>query len=283
MKPFARWIPPDYHPRVTGTISVPFDGSKKLLLKVNPTSYLGKVLFFRGVEGYEWHSVKIFLEMARQSRNFLDVGANIGYYSCIAAIVNPDLRVVSFEPLPSAYKYLQDNIALNGCENIEPILLALSDKVETRSFFVSHDPTFAELDDHLTTTGGFNEELSSRTNMTRELNVETDRADQYWERRYGSEERIDLIKLDTEASEHLVLEGACGILADHQPIIFCEVLPDQIGEQIETILRRNNYRMFSIRKEGLFPVNSLEDAVIEHKEYIFAHSSQVDRVERFMA
>lgn len=44
---------------------------------------------------------------------FLDVGANIGFYSLIAARLR-DTRVVAFEPLPVAFERLQFNIQANG-------------------------------------------------------------------------------------------------------------------------------------------------------------------------
>lgn len=44
----------------------------------------------------------------------VDIGANVGYYSCLfASLVGPHGRVVAFEPLPAAHDQLMRNLALN--------------------------------------------------------------------------------------------------------------------------------------------------------------------------
>ena len=174
MRPFARFLPIDWHPRVTGELDVVVDEDKRFRLACNPTSFLAKVLFFQGVQGYEYHSVRVFLEAARQSSVFLDVGANIGYYTLLASVQNPDVRVFSFEPLPAAYHYLERNIRLNCLEHVTLSRLALADKPGLEQFFVSKDPSFPDVEHHLTSTGGFNEALSSRSTLVESFEVETD-------------------------------------------------------------------------------------------------------------
>lgn len=282
LRPFASWIHPDLHPRITGIVKVALESGNSLLLKVNPTSYLGKVLFFRGIEAYEWHAVKIFIDVAKQSKYFLDIGANIGYYSCLGALHNPRLRVFSFEPFWSPYKFLLENIILNNLSTITPVQKALSNCIEKKQFFVSQDPSFTQLDDHLTTTGGFNQVLSSRTSLTQNFEVETDTIDRYWSASDCRHEVVDLIKIDTEASEHLVLAGGANVLGNHQPVIFCEVLPGQVGAEIERLVKAYGYLIFSVREEGLVPAPSLRNAMMEYKEYLFVHPNRISVVEKYL-
>ena len=283
LKPIAPFLNPDLHPRVNGTIRVKMQKPKSLRLRVNPTSYLGKVLFFRGIEGYEWPSIRVFIEVAKQSTNFFDVGANIGYYSCLAALHNPSLNIYSFEPLAGAKKYLCENIELNGFSNIQVIPKALSNQQGSTSFYVAHDSTFAHLQDHLTTTGGFNQSLSSRTPLTQEFQVETETADQIWEDCVGSGEQLDLMKLDTEASEHLVLEGAAVILERDKPLIFCEVLPDMVGEEIERIIQSHNYLMYSVSEAGLKLTDSIVDQRTSSNDYVFVHPQRLNQIRAYLA
>ena len=58
----------------------------------------------------------------------INVGANIGYYSCLALKQNK--KVVVFEPIDANLRYLLRNIKANGWEsNAEVFSLALSDQV----------------------------------------------------------------------------------------------------------------------------------------------------------
>lgn len=59
---------------------------------------------------------------------FVDVGANIGYYSLLAARATGSTgRVFSIEASPSIYNRLQRNINLNGCTNVSATNAAASD------------------------------------------------------------------------------------------------------------------------------------------------------------
>lgn len=60
---------------------------------------------------------------------FADAGANIGYYSLLAArLVGPRGGVVAFEPVPETARRLRENVALNGFGNVTVHELALSDR-----------------------------------------------------------------------------------------------------------------------------------------------------------
>ncbi|MBP9070593.1 MAG: FkbM family methyltransferase, partial [Bacteroidia bacterium] len=69
---------------------------------------------------------------------------------------------------------------------------------------------------------------------------------------------IDLIKLDTEGTENLVLEGATNVLSKQRPIIMCEVIKGFIEKEMETILSANNYLFYAVNQNGLVKVNSLQ-------------------------
>jgi FkbM family methyltransferase len=59
---------------------------------------------------------------------FVDVGANIGYYTLLgSSLVGPQGRVVSIEPLPAIFAQLQDNTSVNGAANTRLVNLAVSD------------------------------------------------------------------------------------------------------------------------------------------------------------
>ncbi len=49
---------------------------------------------------------------------FFDVGANIGIYSLYCAFKHPDMIIYAFEPAVANFQSLQENISLNGFENV---------------------------------------------------------------------------------------------------------------------------------------------------------------------
>lgn len=56
---------------------------------------------------------------------FLDIGANVGYYSLLAA--RRFSRVIAFEPSPRAQRLLRANLARNGVTNVEVHEVAVGD------------------------------------------------------------------------------------------------------------------------------------------------------------
>jgi len=53
-------------------------------------------------------------------RNFIDVGANIGYFTCLMSkLAGPAGRVLAIEPEPQNLTLLQQNIAINNLKNVE--------------------------------------------------------------------------------------------------------------------------------------------------------------------
>jgi FkbM family methyltransferase len=60
---------------------------------------------------------------------FVDVGANIGYYTLLAAkLVGPGGSVVAIEASPRIVTLLEENIRLNGFTNVEVIQAAVADR-----------------------------------------------------------------------------------------------------------------------------------------------------------
>ena len=71
--------------------------------------------------------------------------------------------------------------------------------------------------------------------------------------RYLEERGIDsvsLVKLDIETGEPDALRGMRETLERDQPPIFCEVLSDAVGAELETILAPLGYRFYHLTDEG---------------------------------
>lgn len=71
----------------------------------------------------------------KDSEVFYDIGANIGIYSLLAAKLNPNLKVYSFEPHAINFSTLLKNILLNNfLKQITPLSCALSDRQDAIEF-----------------------------------------------------------------------------------------------------------------------------------------------------
>jgi len=83
------------------------------------------MIYCRHFEAIERTFLNDFL---RPGDVFVDVGANIGLFTLIAAIcVGPKGRVFAFEPTTATFGRLVDNVRLNDFQNVTSVKLALSD------------------------------------------------------------------------------------------------------------------------------------------------------------
>lgn len=68
----------------------------------------------------EWREITMMIAACREHRPdvFIDVGANVGLYSCIVGKAGIVSRVVSYEPNPEIFAKLVDNIGRNGLTRV---------------------------------------------------------------------------------------------------------------------------------------------------------------------
>jgi FkbM family methyltransferase len=92
---------------------------------------------------YEPYTVRLFKEAVRPGAMVLDLGANAGYFSLVAAYrAGPQGRVYAFEPGPENFELLLRNIALNKLSNITALPKAVGDVSHTATL------TLGELSTH---------------------------------------------------------------------------------------------------------------------------------------
>ena len=78
---------------------------------------------------YEPMETALLEKELKEGQTFVDIGANIGYYTLIAAgRVGPGGKVYAFEPDPANFRLLQKNVETNGYTNVVLVNKAVSDK-----------------------------------------------------------------------------------------------------------------------------------------------------------
>ena len=75
---------------------------------------------------------------------FVDVGANVGYYTLIAARrVGPQGRVIAFEPVPRNVAFLHRHLALNRVTNVTILPVACAERQGVEDFDIVTELTQA--------------------------------------------------------------------------------------------------------------------------------------------
>lgn len=238
--------------RPFGVMRVRFKNGMSFRMDTNETSSVTKLLFWKGPDNYEYTSV--FSKIINRCNTFLDIGANTGYYSLLAATINPGIKVFAFEPAFAPHHYLTRNISLNRMKNVRAFQLAISDREGEIEFFEIDNPKGYHNRYNLAGTGTLKgEDVSGQLFVSRKVTTTT--LDN-WLVKEGVGP-VDIMKLDTEGTENLILLGADTMLREHQPLIICEVLFNVIEGKLEEIMRRYDYHFFFYRDGKLHKAETL--------------------------
>jgi FkbM family methyltransferase len=196
----------------------------------------------------EWESAttKLFKKLVKEGDTIIDLGANIGYFTLLAArLVGEKGRVYSFEPEPKNFKYLKKNIELNGYKNVFPQNKAVSDKNGKIKLYICHyDSGHHTINQHK----GIDSCKPDFKDKEEFVEIETVRLDDFLE---GREQKVDVMKIDIEGAEMLALSGMDKTIKQNKTLkIFVEFFPlllKEMGVVPEDFLRKilDEYR-FSV-------------------------------------
>lgn len=225
------WIPGFYRRlQFDGPFTVRIDSSHAFRMRHYNQYGIETEIFWKGLN-HAWESVSISLwkQLVRPGALVLDIGANQGLYALITKCLCPSARVLAFEPLPSAFRALQANIALNNFE-VECLALAAAD--------FDGEAEFYSPDAELTTEGSLIAvEVGGAT--PRVQRVRAGKLASIIETRGIA--RVDLMKIDVEGSEVAVLRGMGPYLRQFRPAILIEVLRDGVGADIQDLVGELDY------------------------------------------
>ncbi|MEE4242462.1 MAG: FkbM family methyltransferase [Desulfopila sp.] len=173
-----------------------------------PDSAIGKFI----IENREWepHVSRAMRDLLKPAMVFLDIGANIGYFSLLAASkVGPEGKVISFEPDQFNCSLIHMSARENGFNNIDIYPFAAAEKKKNLIYdSIDGNGTVSNYDLNIS-------DLAGRT-VVCAVTVDDMLKD---------EERIDIMKIDIEGAEFIALQGAKKTISRHKPIIFSEFCP----------------------------------------------------------
>jgi FkbM family methyltransferase len=157
----------------------------------------------------------------------VDAGANIGYYTLLAArLVGATGHVYAFEPEPNAFALLQRNVHLNGYTNVTLVPTALGREPGTMQLFIA-------------TKNRGDHRIYNPTGKRSAIDVEVVTLDAFLAEHEVS--RVDLLKIDTQGAECSILAGAEQTLTRRELSIVMEFTPaflEAVGDDPRACLTR---------------------------------------------
>lgn len=142
---------------------------------------------------FEVEETKIIKKMLTHVEVFVDVGANLGYYTCLAS--QQRRPVLAFEPQQQNLKCLMQNLTVNGYQDtVELFPLALSEKPGLLTLYGASGPSASLIKGW----AGYSSKHSQQIPVSTLDNILGSRFE---------EDRI-FIKIDVEGAEYQVLCGA---------------------------------------------------------------------------
>lgn len=195
-----------------GTLLCQVLGGLKLFVIGDDVGFSPHMIF----EGYwEYWLTRHFAEVIRPGDTVLDIGANLGYYTLLAAdLAGPEGRVVAIEPNPEVFRRLSASVAVNGFTSrtsARNVALAGPGETGKRAFFV---PTGEPKNGRFLGSQEDSERLA-RHGLVSEVALGRIDPEEF--------DRIDFIKIDVEGAELAVLEHLRPVLKKFRPKVVCEV------------------------------------------------------------
>ena len=93
---------------------------------------------------------------------------------------------------------------------------------------------------------------------------------------------IDIIKIDTETTEHLILEHGREVLSRCRPLIFCEVIRGYKEEKVTELLKQERYLFFEVSENGLREIPALTESPLQKNDFILIPEEKKGLIGKFV-
>jgi transketolase len=206
---------------------------------------------------YEPAESRALLALAADARVILDIGANAGFVALrLARAVQDRAAVVhAFEPVPSTFSELCQNLSLNATRaRVVAHPFALGESRGQVTFYV---PAFQG-----SVAASAQPLFTADDNRAVEVDMTT--LDEFAARE--GLERIDLVKCDVEGAELFVLRGGMQTLSRTRPVLMLEMLRKWARAHgyhpnaILALLAPLGYRCFSLGTDGLVEHDQIDES-----------------------
>lgn len=212
----------------------------------------------------EPQNTTLLTSMTRPGDVFVDIGANVGYFSVLGAWRSwPGGEVWSFEPLPRLYSLLYDNLAINGYAGIaRQNRAALSDRsgITELRIFEGYEATSTIRE----VAPAFLQETERQTGrLSRTIEVNTLRLDDVMR----DVPEVHVMKIDAEGHEPAIIRGGVEVLKRSRNVkIVMEFVPTIMGVQESLnhlrLLRGLGFSIFRIEPDASLVPHPVDDTLV---------------------
>ncbi|MEC4894328.1 MAG: FkbM family methyltransferase [Oscillatoria sp. PMC 1051.18] len=169
---------------------------------VDISSCLGYQLFKNGV--YESGMRAVLKTYLRPGNICVELGANEGYFTAIASnLVGKEGKIIAVEPQERLQPILRENLRLNNCENVTILSVAVSDKSETVTLYISPDMN----------TGSTGATKISRFSQPKQETIALTLTELFDQQAIAT---CDLLKIDIEGFEYEAILGSKELFETHR-------------------------------------------------------------------
>lgn len=185
---------------------------------------------------------KVQKQLLRDGDIFVDCGANVGYFSFLAApIVTKSGKVIAIDANPYCIERIKESKTIGNHDNVEIKGVAIGECEGKISFNVADDPMYSSISDT---------DRLDWTSTKESINVKVEPLDKILQNVItGSGKRIRLLKLDIEGAEIMAMLGAKKLLEARKiDYIYLELHPIQLKlmghetDEFHSIMNRHGYR-----------------------------------------
>jgi FkbM family methyltransferase len=224
-----------------------------IVMELPRNSCFGTELFLKNGD-VDWGSEEYLIKFIDKDKSFLDVGANIGYYSLLIAPFCH--HVYAFEPDKRSINALHKNAAITN--NITVIEEAIFSESRIMPLDVTKLPEISRLQKETKVNSEENSNLSGCINV--KATTLDDFANKY------PKLKVTAIKTDVEGADFDCLLGAKNLIIRDQPLILSEIYPDY---KLFKFLKPLDYLIFAFVKP--------KDKSLTHHTPKFMHITESPR------
>jgi FkbM family methyltransferase len=218
-------------------------------IRCYPDSYSAAAALYCGL--YDYNEMNFLLRYLRGNDAFLDIGANVGIYTLLAASKIQSGSVYSFEVLPKNYNRLIQNLQLNQFQQVKPYAIAVSDFTGTTALNIAEGDSMPFI-------------TNNATDNT--ITVTTDTLDNLLQ--YESVANLTLAKMDIEGAEILALKGAISLLKKQRPYVWILEINDTVKnfglqkQDVVKFLEDYGYKLYQYDAD----TNQIQAITVEQKQ-----------------
>ena len=202
--------------RVTPPLELETTFDENVRIVTSLSDHIESQVFWQGFQEADEGVILRLKRLLPPDGVFIDVGANIGTFTLVAARRAVRGQVHAFEPSAHHFGRLAHNVELNDFKNVVLNRKGLYDQPGEAVLFLPSQA--GEMNN-----SGAASLYTSGLEETRQVSeaVSLIRLDDYVRER--SLERVDIIKIDIEGAELKALEGARETIARFRPLVFMEL------------------------------------------------------------